>query len=370
MNSSSRLLILVLLCSTLLSSCAIIRGLSYGRPDKKDILRFPFTTISAGVDCFEFEENLEVGAKLKVSDWSHGTPLFVTLNELATSRPVRSFVVIQRDTVLYHFNGQGTDESDLHPSYSMAKSYTSALVGIAISEGKIGSVDDKVSKYLSEFETIEGAENLKVEHLLNMTSGIKHKPKIDAILYYGNDVSATIRDIEFAYAPGTRQEYLNINVQLLGLILHRTSGMKPAEYLRQKIWKPIQSCNNAIWTEDRRGENLTFCCMGATALDYAKLGRLFLNKGNWNGKQVVPEDWVNRSVRRDTTEGSAFNYNYLWHIGEAAYGDYMADGMYKQHIYVQPEKEIIIVLTCNRDNKLASERVRWRHVFRQIVDQL
>lgn len=343
-----------------------MRGLTYGQPDHKDIHRFPSSTISKSEECFEFAENLEVGKRLKVSDWSNGTPLFVTLDKLSQTRPVRSFVVIQRDTILYQFHGLGTEESDVHPSYSMAKSYTSALIGIAIDEGKIGSVDELVSKYIPEVES----EQLKIEHLLNMTSGIKHNPMIDAKLYYGNDVTSTLKFVEFAFEPGTKQEYLNINVQLLGLILHRTTGMKPADYLTEKIWQPIQSCDDAIWTEDRKGQNLTFCCMGATALDYAKFGRLYMQGGKWNDRQVVPEDWVKHSIRRDTTEGSGFGYNYLWHIGEGAYGDYMADGMYKQHVYVHPEKELIIVLTCNRDNKLASERVRWRHVFRQIVDQL
>jgi CubicO group peptidase (beta-lactamase class C family) len=122
--------------------------------------------------------------------------------------------------------------------------------------------------------------------------------------------------------------------------------------------------------EDHKGENHTFCFLGATDLDYANFGRLFLHRGNWNGQQIVPEDWADKSSRRDTTEGSEFGYNYLWRIGEGAYGDFMADGMYKQHIYLHPEKEIIIVLPCNRDNKLASERVRWRHGFGEIVDQL
>ena len=189
-------------------------------------------------------------------------------------------------------------------------------------------------------------------------------------MYYGNDVTRTLKHVEFEHEPGTYQEYINLDVQLLGLILHRATGMKPSEYLSEKVWKPIDMCSDAIWTTDKKGEDKTFCCMGATALDYAKFGRLYLNNGNWNGTQIVPEAWVEKSVSRDTTNGSGFGYNYNWHIGEKAYGDYMADGMYKQHIYVQPEKKIVIVLMCNRDDKVAAERVRWRHVFRQIVDQL
>jgi CubicO group peptidase (beta-lactamase class C family) len=129
-------------------------------------------------------------------------------------------------------------------------------------------------------------------------------------------------------------------------------------------------CTDAVWTKDKKGENLTFCCMGASALDYAKFGRLYLNKGNWEGEQIIPTDWYEKSIARDTTEGSSFGYNYCWHIGEKAYDDYMADGLYKQHIYIQPSKNIIIVMMANKENFLKAERTRWRNVFRQVVDQL
>lgn len=348
-----------------------MRGVFLGYPDHKDIHRFPSNPIEAGEDCFQFHQDANsVMESFRVTDWSSGTPYFVKLDELNASRPVRSMLVIRNDTLLYSFYGQNTTADDFNPSYSIAKSYTSALIGIAIAEGKIGSVHDKVVDYLPELKDRPGSDKLEVEHLLNMTSGIKLKMKTDADLYYGNDVSHTLRSIEFARTPGTYQEYINLNVQLLGIVLHRATGMKTSEYLSQKIWKPVNACSDAQWTRDKKGEDKTFCCMGATALDYAKFGRLFLNHGNWNGTQVVPKDWVDRSVARDTSNGSSYGYNYLWHIGEGAYGDYMADGMYKQHIYVHPDKNIVIVLMCNRDNKVKAERVRWRHVLRQIVDQL
>ena len=348
-----------------------MRGVFLGYPDHKDLHRFPSSEIASGEDCFRFYEDVNgVAENLKVTDWSSGSPYFVTLDALNESRPVRSMLIIRNDTLLYEFYGQRTTETDVNPSYSVAKSFTSALIGIAIDEGKIESVRDKVVNYIPELKGIELSEKLEIEHLLNMTSGIKLKLITDAQLYYGNDVTRVLKNVEFVHEPGTYQEYINLDVQLLGLILHRATGMKPSEYLSDKIWKPIAMCSDAIWTTDKKGEDKTFCCMGATALDYAKFGRLFLNHGAWNGTQIVPQKWVERSVSRDTTNGSSFGYNYNWHIGEKAYGDYMADGMYKQHIYVHPEKNIVIVLMANRDDKVAAERVRWRHVFRQIVDQL
>lgn len=359
------------LIANLFSGCALLRGVFLGFPDHKDIHRFPSSSIEAGEKCFQFHSDVNaVANSLKVTDWSTGSPYFVTLDALNESRPVRSMLIIRNDTLLYDFYGQKTTAEDMNPSYSVAKSFTSALIGIAISEGKIKSVNDKVVTYIPELQGVPMAEKLEVEHLLNMTSGIKLKLKTDAEIYYGNDVAKALKTIEFEHEPGTYQEYINLDVQMLGIILHRATGMRPSEYLSEKIWKPINMCSDAVWTTDKKGEDKTFCCMGATALDYAKFGRLFLNNGNWNGTQIVPQEWVGRSVSRDTTNGSGFGYSYNWHIGEAAYGDYMADGMYKQHIYVHPEKHIVIVLMCNRDNALKAERVRWRHVFRQIVDQL
>ncbi len=370
LNKLFKLILLALLAVTF-SGCALMRGIFLGYPDAKDILRFPASEVAAGDDCFEFHFDVNgITKSLKVTDWSSGSPYFVTLDALNLSRPVRSMLIIRNDTLLYEFYGQKTTYSDLSPSYSVAKSFTSALIGVAINEGDIESVRDKVVDYLPELKGVPMADKLEVKHLLNMTSGIKLKLKTDAEIYYGNDVVHALRSVEFTHRPGTYQEYVNLNVQLLGIILHRATGKRPSEYLSEKLWKPMAACSNAIWTTDKKGENKTFCCLGATPMDYAKFGRLFLNNGNWNGKQLIPKQWVEASVVRDTTEGSSFNYNYLWHIGEKAYGDYMADGMYKQHIYVHPKKNIVIVLMANKDKKIEAERVRWRHVFRQIVDQL
>ena len=353
------------------SGCIPVKSIFLGAPDKNDIKRFKSSTILAGEDCFQFHEDESgTASRLRVNEWSSGSPYFVTLDELAKNHATRSFLIIKNDTLLYSYYGEGTNAQDLNASYSVAKSFTSALIGIAIDEGLIKSERDFVVDYLPELKEVERAGQLRIEHLLNMTSGIKYKLKTDAVLYYGIDVAKTLKYIEFSRKPGTYQEYLNINIQILGLILQRATGKKPSEYLTDKIWKPLEMCSNATWTVDKKGNDLTYCCMGATALDYAKFGRLFLSKGNWDGKQIVSSDWVNKSVARDTTEGSSFGYNYCWHIGEKAYGDYMADGLYKQHIYVHPEKKVIIVTMCNAEKKLKAERVRWRHVFRQIVDQL
>ena len=364
-------IVFLFICLLGLSGCIPFKAVFLGAPDKNDIKRFDASEILAGENCYQFhQDNSGIANQIKVNEWGSGSPYFVSLNKLASNHATRSLLVIKNDTLLYSYYGEGTDAEDLNASYSVAKSFTSALIGIAIEEGHIKSERDYVSDYLPELKGIEGSENLRIQHLLNMTSGIKYKLETDAVLYYGRDVTRTLKKIEFTSKPGTFQEYLNINIQMLGLILNRETGKKPSEYLTEKIWKPINMCSNATWTVDKKGIDLTYCCMGATALDYAKFGRLYLNEGNWNGNQIISKEWFDKSIARDTTEGSSFGYNYCWHIGENAYEDYMADGMYKQHIYIQPEKKVVIVLMCNAEKKLKSERVRWRNVFRQIVDQL
>jgi CubicO group peptidase (beta-lactamase class C family) len=155
------------------------------------------------------------------------------------------------------------------------------------------------------------------------------------------------------------------------LILNRATGISPSKYLEDKIWKPIQMCSNGIWSVDEKNQlEKSFCCLGATALDYAKFGRLYMNKGVWNGKNIISENWYNKSIERDSTNGSSFNYNYCWHIGLKEYGDFMAIGLYKQHIYINPAKNLIIVSLNDKEKRLKAERVNWWDVFRQIADQV
>lgn len=362
---------LYLLILLFFMSCIPPKSLFLGQPDHKDIERLPHRTIQASEDCFTFPPSKNpIARQIKVNDWSSDIPFFIGLNEFIENHKTKSLLIIQNDSILYEYYGMNANPQTLHPSYSIAKSFTSALIGIAIEEGFIQSEQDLVSKYIPELQ--DGHfKTLTIEHLLNQTSGIKYTLPLDATIYYGNNILNSFKQIEFETPPGTKQHYLNINIQLLGIILHRTTSVYPSKYLEEKIWKPLQMCSEASWTIDKKNElEKTFCCMGATALDYAKFGRLYLNAGKWNDQQIISEDWYQKSIRRDTTNASSFNYNYCWHIGLKEYGDFMAIGMYKQHIYINPQKNLIIVLLNNQEKRLKAERVNWWYIFRQIADQL
>ena len=355
-----------------LESCVPLRSIFLIEPDKKDIDRFPFKEIKTNKDCFEFKISKQsFGKKIMLNDCSDGRPTYLPLEDFSPSHHLRSFIVIQNDSIKYEYYGQNTNKNSLHPSYSLAKSFISALIGVAIDEGYIKSVNDLAKNYLPNLSKEENYKNLTINHLLNHTSGIKSDLKIDAHLYYGRDLFKGIKKIRFIYKPGTKQEYLNVNSQILGLIIEKATKMSPSMFLQEKIWKPIKTCDDAIWSTDNKNKTeKTFCCIGATTRDYAKFGRLYLSKGQINENQIISSEWINKTLKYTTEQGSNKYYNNSWYLGLEKYGDYMAKGLYKQYIYLNKKKNLIIVALNNRENKLKAEKVKWIYLFRQISDQL
>ncbi len=343
-----------------------------GRPDDRDIHRLPSQEITATNECFNFEKaEKDYGDIIKFNDWTTDLPRFRTLSQFVKEHKARSCIVIQNDSIKFEYYDEKLNSNSLHPSYSIAKAFTSTLIGLAIADGFIDSEQDLVSKYIPEWNIPEKGKNLKIEHLLNQTSGIKFTWVQDAQIYYGNDIWKAIHNIQFDKEPGEEQHYLNITYQLLGIILERVTGKSVSEYLQEKIWQPLGMCSDAIWTIDKKNkQEKTFCCLGATTQDYAKFGRLYLNGGNWNGKQIIPKDWYEKAINRNRKEGSSDGYNYGFFIGLKEYGGFMASGMDEQHIYMMPKKNLIIVVLNNKIKKMKEERMDWQNTFRQIADCL
>lgn len=369
MNRTCFLILMVV--SLIFTACLPIQTLFLGMPDAKDLERSSKHPIEVDTTCFEFTvQPKDLKTTLRVSDWTTDIPFFMPIGEVFEKHKVRSCLIIKNDTILSEYYGKGMGVESIHPSYSLAKSFVSALVGIAIDEGFIKDETDLVLTYLPDLKGEEELKKLTIKHLLNHTSGIKYDLGVDATIYYGTNIQRGINRIKFIDPPGTKQHYINANSQLLGMVLEAATGRRLSEYLEQKIWQPIGMCQQGIWSSDKQGQERTFCCLGATALDYAKFARLYLNKGKWEGKEIISERWHQKSIRRDTSEGSSFHYNHSWYIGLKEYGDYMAIGLYKQYLYINPRKKIIIVLLNDQEKPLKAERVLWKEVFRQIVDQL
>jgi CubicO group peptidase (beta-lactamase class C family) len=338
--------ILSLVALTCFASCKYGRFVFYNFADINDYKKFPFRTIANDNSSFQFHQSAEpvVPKEIKIKEGSQAFESYLEDNKTV------AFLIIRNDSILYENYWYGYDQASIVPSFSMAKSVVSILIGCAIDEGLIASVSEPVTNYLPELRE-NGFESLTIEHLLQMTSGLHFNegyanPFGDvATFYYGTNLRKAVARMKLETDPGTTFDYNSGSTQLLGLILERSlKGKTLSEYLEEKIWQPLQMEYDATWSIDRKKNGLekTFCCLNARARDFAKIGRLYLNKGDWNGKRIVSENWVETSTSQDTTQGSVWYYQYQWWLPTQS-GDFMAEGILGQYVYVNPDKNLIIV---------------------------
>ena len=331
---------------TSLYSCKVGRFFVYNFADIRDHKKFESRGVEKGNTTFNFAvaEKGRVPKEVTIKNKAYPFGAFLGDNKTV------AFLIIQNDTIQYEEYWKGYEKSSIVPSFSMAKSVTSILIGCAIDDKLISSINDPITNYIPELKE-NGFEKVTIEHCLQMTSGLDFNESYinpfgdAATYYYGTNLRKAIRKMKLKAEPGTQFEYVSGNTQLLGLVLERALKMRTiTSYLEEKIWKPLEMEYDASWSIDRNKNGLekTFCCLNARARDFAKIGRLYLNKGNWNGKQIVSEEWVNQSTKIDTTNGSSWFYQYQWWIPSQT-GDFMAEGILGQFIYVHPEKNLIIV---------------------------
>ena len=251
----------------------------------------------------------------------------ISLSEyLGQHTQTTAFLVIRHDTILFEEYYDGFSENSLLPSFSVAKSFTSALVGIALEEGHLDAVTDPVIKYLPELRDKHPYwGKMTIEHLLNMRSGIKFNEDSYvnpysgvADLYMTKNVMRVISKAKFDHEPGRSQYYSSLDTEILGVILERATGSGLSEYMQEKIWIPCQMESEATWDLDSKKHQHTksFCCLRATARDYARFGRLYMNKGKWQGKEIVPEAWVNQSILPNFKNNC---YQYQWYSVRRGY---------------------------------------------------
>lgn len=328
------------------SACKVVRFGIYNFADIKDYKKFPSRLIKSDSATFTFVKSATEKApkELTVNGISK------TFEDYLEENNTVAFLVIQNDSILYERYWGKYHEASIVPSFSMAKSVTSILIGCAIDDKLIQSINEPVTNYIPELKK-QGFEKVTIEHLLQMTSGLDYNegytnPFGDvATFYYGTNLRKAIAKMKLKSEPGERFEYLSGNTQLLGLVLERALKDKSiSDYLEERLWKPLEMEFDASWSLDRKKNGLekTFCCLNARAKDFAKIGRLYLNKGNWNGVQIVSEEWVTQSIKTDVSNGSVGYYQYQWWLPTKT-GDFMAQGILGQYIYVNPEKNLVIV---------------------------
>ncbi|KAI9003519.1 beta-lactamase/transpeptidase-like protein [Hyaloraphidium curvatum] len=254
------------------------------------------------------------------------------------------------------------------PSMSVAKSFTSALVGIAVAEGLIGSIEEPISKYISA-EPGSAYDGVCIKDVLQMSSGARwvedySDPESDIMKFGacftgGNTLDNFVAKMAKEVPPGTLCRYNSGDTQALGNLLVRATGKGIAEYMSEKLVGPLGFEDTGYWLIDTEGREMAFGGLLLTARDFAKIGELYRNGGKWDGKQVVPADWVAASTKADAdhlmpgqTEIAGHKlpvgYGYQWWLWPGG-PHYSAEGVYNQNVYVAPQEGVVVVkLSANR----------------------
>lgn len=366
------------------------RILRYGESDINDVRIFPERVIEKG-ETYSLIERGHAGTPHEVEYPFQGETRREILDDLLKRTGTRAFLILKDDQLIFE-TYLDSSRKEVNTSFSTAKSFSSALIGAAIADGYIGSVNDPVIEYIPEIAG-RGLDTLTVRDLLMMNSGIRylHGNEIpfymspfsdDALTYYPPDLRKVALSVEASGAPiGGAFRYNNYHMLLEGLILERTTGMHVAEYLQERIWKPMGAEFPASWSMDSEASGFEKMESGinARAIDYARFGLIFLHNGFWNGVQILPEAWVAESTQplrpdprtwetmTDVPEYGGY-YKYHWWGIDNANGtyDFHSHGKYDQIIYVAPRKNVVIVRLGDR----LADDVNWALVLHNIVDQL
>ncbi|NND69732.1 MAG: serine hydrolase [Halioglobus sp.] len=280
-------------------------------------------------------------------------------NYLALSN-TSALLVIKDGGVIFEHYAHGDSVDSLHTSFSVAKSFVATLVGIAVEEGLIKSIDEPIRKYLPQL-TSKTWDDVTIRHVLQMSSGVRFNetytdPESDinkmGVMTQEMSYLEYINTLERDHAPGTFNHYASINTQLLGILLVEVSGKTLTEYMQEKLWQPIGMEQEGRWTLDEQGYELAMGGMSASARDYAKLALVYLHGGKRGEQQIVPAEWVKAAVTPDAphlqpgdnpASSNPSGYAYQWWTPRDPDGDFLARGIWGQTVYVHPGNNVVIV---------------------------
>jgi len=264
-----------------------------------------------------------------------------------------ALLIVKGNEIIYENYWYEYYENSLTNSFSVAKTFIGLLIGIAIDEEKIKSVDDPVYLYLPQYKN---NPDLTIKHLLTMSSGINFDENYTspfghmAKAYYGTDIKKLNDSYSVTKTPGERWKYLGGNTIILSLIIEKVVGSTASEYMSKKVWKPIGAKNTALWSLDKKnGREKAYCCFYSNARDFARIGQLYLNKGQWGNYQIVSEKYINESTSpafnlRDEHHKIVDFYGYqMWLNYYKNLDIFYARGLQGQYIITIPEKELVIV---------------------------
>jgi CubicO group peptidase (beta-lactamase class C family) len=323
---------------------------------------FNATVIPASTQPFQFP----VDAKILPASFAYGDSQ-ISIQGFIEASQTSGLLVLKHGKIVYENYWLGQDPSKQHISFSMAKSFVSALMGIAIEDGFISSIDASVSDYVPELMG-SGYQDVSIKNVLQMSSGVRFNEDYDDFnsdinrfsraTAFGTSLDKFTASLKSQRAAGTYHHYVSIDTQVLGMVLTRATDKSLTQYLSEKIWQPLGMEHPAFWLADDNGMELALGGLNITLRDYAKLGWLYLNLGQWQNaqeqvQQIVPKQWVIDSITADAphlvagennpASSSSFGFGYQWWLPLGAEDEFAAQGIYGQYIYIDPDQKLVIV---------------------------
>jgi len=351
---------------------------------------FNSTVIPASTQPFYFP----VEAKALPDSFKYDDNLVVTEDFIKDSQTT-GLLVLQHGKIIYENYWLGHAQDKQHISFSMAKSFVSALMGIAIEEGFITDIQQAVTDYVPELIG-SGYEGVSIKNVLQMSSGVRFNEdygdfnsdinRFSRATAFGTSLDDFSASLEREKEPGTYHHYVSIDTQVLGMVLTRATGKSLTNYLSEKIWQPLGMEYKAYWLADDYDMELALGGLNVTLRDYAKLGWLYLNLGQWKNaqgqtQQIVPKQWVVDSTTADAphlvagknnpASTSSSGYGYQWWLPLNADDEFAAQGIYNQYIYIDPDQKLVIVKN-SANYRFTDKSLHWsaKHyaMFRKISE--
>lgn len=353
-----------------ITSCHVGRYFYWNYADINDYKKFPLATIKKGDTDFIFPER-KANVKINTPEGFKENEMESFDNWLKEKKTV-AFLILRNDSIIFEKYFDGFDRQSILPSFSIAKSFISTMIAIALDEGVIQSIDQPVTEFIKEFKN-PGFSKITIRDLLNMQSGIKfnegyYNPFGEmAKFYYGRNLKKYVLNLKVEDEPGTTYEYQSCNTQILAMIIEMATGRTLPEYMEEKLWKKIPMQYDASWNLDSKKHKnpKAFCCLNARISDFALFGQLVLNNGNWQGNQIIPQKWLTniKTAHPEFTDASGYPYYFHWRTLEN--GSVFAKGILGQYIYIDTSNDIVILRFGKK-----SAHLDWPLLFQKIIKQL
>jgi len=365
-----------------------MRGLILHLPTNTDVL---FWSVSQRDAAFRALDRIPILSKSRIISGGNkiyslpkGAPLAIGTDVDAYMQDQRTaaLVIVHKGKVRLEKYGLNFRPGKRWTSFSVAKSLTSTLVGAAIQDGHIKSIDDKVSDYIPD---LKGSvyDDVSIRQLLTMTSGVKWNedygdPKSDVALFNahkaepGMDVTVSyMRKLKREAPPGTKWVYKTGETNLIGVLVSSATGKNLSDYLSEKIWGPFGMEQDASWILGSTGHEISGCCIQASTHDFARFGLFMLGMGIAKGKPVLPGGWIDAATQKKVASSRpGFGYGYQWWTWDD--GTYMARGIFGQGILIDPKRKLVIASNSNwpyASDRQGGDQDKRRSAFYRQVQQ-